>query len=157
MEKLYILCVEDQREVLNTISSQLEVFEQHVILEECESAAEAEELIEEIDAKGDYVAIVISDHVMPGKSGVELLTTLHNDSRFEDTKKILLTGQATHMDTIKAINMAGIDYYIEKPWKAVDLINKVSNLLTQFVIKKGIPYEEMAEVLNKEKLFQLLK
>lgn len=157
MEKLYIICVEDQREVLNTISSQLEVFEQYAILEECESAAEAEDLIEEIDAKGDYVAIVVSDHVMPGKSGVELLTTLHDDSRFEDTKKILLTGQATHMDTIKAINMAGIDYYIEKPWKADDLIKKVSNLLTDFIIKKGIPFEDMAEVLDKEKLFQLLK
>ncbi|MCV9386872.1 response regulator [Reichenbachiella ulvae] len=157
MEKIYILCVEDQREVLNTISSQLAEFEKHVIVEECESAGEAEELIEEIDAKGDFVAIVISDHVMPGKSGVELLTTLHQDDRFKDTKKILLTGQATHMDTIKAINMAGIDYYIEKPWKADDLIKKTSSLLTQYVVKKGLNYESYVDILDSEKLFNLLK
>ncbi|UXP32268.1 response regulator [Reichenbachiella agarivorans] len=157
MEKIYILCVEDQREVLNTIASQLAVLDQHVIIEECESAQEAQELIEEIDTAGDFIALVISDHVMPGKTGVELLTDLYNDGRFGDTKKILLTGQATHMDTIKAINQAGIDFYIEKPWKAEDLLQKVCTLLTIFIIKKGIEYEPFLEILDKEKLFNLLK
>jgi two-component system chemotaxis response regulator CheY len=157
MEKLFIVCVEDQREVLNTVSEQLSVFEDYLTLEECESADEAEELIEEIDSNGDFVAVVISDHVMPGKSGVDFLIDIKEDGRFKSTKKILLTGQATHVDTILAINQAGIDNYVEKPWEAADLREKVSRLLTEFIIEKGLDYEPFIKVLDKQKLFNLLK
>ncbi|MGL1889448.1 MAG: response regulator, partial [Reichenbachiella sp.] len=129
----------------------------YVTVEECESADEAEELLEEIDANGDYAALVISDHVMPGKTGVQFLTTLFEDDRFKETKKILLTGQATHVDTIQAINMADIDFYMEKPWDKEDLISKVKTLLTTFIIKKGMDYNEFTPILDKQKLFNLLK
>jgi len=157
MEKLYIVCVEDQREVLNTVSEQLSVFEDYLTLEECESADEAEELIEEIDANGDFLAVVISDHVMPDKSGVDFLIDIKEDGRFKSTKKILLTGQATHVDTILAINQAGIDNYIEKPWEAEYLKGKVSTLLTEFIIEMGLDYEPFTKVLDKQRLFNLLK
>jgi len=157
MEKLYIVCVEDQREVLNIVSEQLSVFEDYLTLEECESADEAEDLIDEIDSNGDFVAIVISDHVMPGKSGVDFLIGIKEDGRFKSTKKILLTGQATHVDTILAINQAGVDNYVEKPWEAADLREKVSTLLTEFIIEKGLDYEPFTKVLDKQKLFNLLK
>ena len=157
MEKLFILCIEDQREVLNTISNHLSVFEDYLVVEECESADEAQELIDEIDSNGDFVAIVISDHVMPGTSGVDFLVSLKKDGRFDSTKKILLTGQATHIDTINAINQAGINFYVEKPWEADDLTGKVSTLLTEFIIEKGLDYGEYSEVLDKEKLFELLR
>jgi two-component system chemotaxis response regulator CheY len=35
---------------------------------------------------------------------------------FKETRKILLTGQANHADTIRAVNEAHIDNYFEKPW-----------------------------------------
>ncbi len=108
MEKLTIVYVDDQREVLSTLSTDLEIFSEYVNLEECESAIEALEIIEEIDDEGDMLAIVISDHIMPEMSGVEFLSKVHQDTRFPLTKKILLTGQATHEDTINAINNAKI-------------------------------------------------
>ena len=157
MEKLFIICIEDQREVLNTVMDQLSYFEEFVSLEECESAVEAEELIEEIDEHGDYVAVLVSDHVMPDQSGVDFLTEVNDDDRFKSTKKILLTGQATHVDTIQAINLASIDRYIEKPWTKEDLIEKVSILLTEFIIEKGIEYQRFTSILNKPRLFELLK
>ena len=157
MEKLYIICIEDQREVLNTISEQLEAFEDYCVVEECESADEAHELVEEIDAKGDFIAVVISDHVMPGQSGVDFLIELNTDGRFNSTKKILLTGQATHIDTINAINQAGINNYVEKPWQEKDLTSKVSTLLTEFIVEQGINYEEFSPVLDKQKLFELIR
>jgi len=157
MERLYIICVEDQKEVLNIIAEQLSYFEEHVSIEECETADEAFELLENLDSKGGKVAVVVSDHVMPGTSGVDFLVKIRSDDRFESVKKILLTGQATHMDTIAAINEAKIDNYIEKPWKEHELIAKVSDLLTQFIIESGIDYEPYVEVLNKQTLFDLLK
>ncbi len=157
MEKLYIICIEDQREVLNTVVDHLTFFEEFLSIEECESALEAKELLEEIDDSGDYVAVLISDHVMPDQTGVDFLTEVNDDDRFKATKKILLTGQATHVDTIQAINLASIDRYIEKPWAKEELIEKVSVLLTEFVVKKGIDYQPLVSVLNKPRLFELLK
>jgi two-component system chemotaxis response regulator CheY len=157
MEKLYIICIEDQREVLNAITNDLSIYEDYLVVEECESTAEAKDLMNEIDAEGDYITLLVSDHVMPHQTGVDFLIEVKKDSRFKDTKKILLTGQATHIDTIQAINQAGIDNYIEKPWKANDLHQKVSALLTEFIIEKGINYESYAPILDKQKLFELLK
>ena len=96
MEKINVICVDDQREVLSAVVQDLTPLEDWLEIEDCESAEEALELIDDLDAKGEHIALIISDHVMPGKSGVELLTELSEDRRFTHTKKVLLTGQATH-------------------------------------------------------------
>ncbi|MCG6272075.1 response regulator, partial [Vibrio vulnificus] len=77
MEKLNLICVDDQREVLNAVVQDLDGLADWLNIEECESGHEALELIDELDADGEFIAVVISDHVMPGMTGVELLRTLH--------------------------------------------------------------------------------
>lgn len=157
MNNIYIICIEDQREVLNAIVEDLSEFEEHFIIEECESAAEAEALLDDIEAEGDFLGLVVSDHVMPGKSGVEFLSALNEDARFQDSKKILLTGLATHQDTIHAINQAAIDRYIEKPWDSDTFIHYAKELLTHFIIEKGIDYQPYLDCLDQATLFQLLR
>lgn len=157
MEKLYIVCVEDQKEVLNTISEQLSHFEEYVMVEECETAGEAYNLLTDIERKGGLTAVVVSDHVMPGMTGVEFFIKLKSDVRFEKIKKVLLTGLATHADTIEAINKAQIDFYIEKPWQKEALLEKVSILLTSFILESGLAFESFSPVLHKATLFDLLK
>ena len=157
MEKLNIIYVDDQREVLLTLSKDLQVFEKHCTVEECESADEAMELIDEIDKAGDHVAVIISDHIMPGASGVEFLTRINKDPRFRQTRKMLLTGLATHQDTIEAINQAGIDKYIEKPWKSDDLVKAVKVLLTHYIFSKGLDYEGLTPVLDQLTLLDYLQ
>ncbi|MEM7550166.1 MAG: response regulator [Bacteroidota bacterium] len=148
MEKLYIISVEDQRDVLDAISNDLSEFKTKFEIELCESAEEALELMDDIDSEGDFIAVIISDHVMPGTTGVEFLTEVSQDSRFKETRKILLTGLATHEDTIEAINSASINNYIEKPWKKEKLINTIKSLLTQFIMDKGIDYSDFEEYLD---------
>ena len=87
MENLFIVIVDDQREVLTTVSKDLDELVDYFTIEECESGDEVLELLDEIDAEGDFVAVIISDHVMPGKNGVELLTEINNDSRFISSRK----------------------------------------------------------------------
>lgn len=157
MDKLYIICLEDQREVLNAIAEDLSDFDEIGIVEECESVAEAEELIDEIDQRGDLLAVVVSDHVMPGKTGVDFLSELRNDERFKLTKKILLTGLATHQDTIRAINLAAIDRYLEKPWTREQLTQAVRELLTAFVLEAGLDYMNYLPHLDQQVLFEHLK
>ncbi|EKO3493966.1 response regulator [Vibrio fluvialis] len=150
MEKLNIICVDDQREVLSAVLQDLEPLATWLNIEDCESAYEVLDLMDDLDAQGEHIALIISDHVMPGKTGVDLLTEVAEDSRFKGTKKVLLTGQATHSDTINAINAAGIDRYFEKPWNAKTLVECVRSLVTEYVFERGMDYTEWHDHLDQK-------
>jgi two-component system chemotaxis response regulator CheY len=157
MKKLNILCVDDQREVLSTVTQDLRIFEPHLNIEACESAVEAMEVLEDIDASGGHAALIISDHVMPGKNGVAFLSDVYRDGRFAKTKKVLLTGLATHKDTIEAINAANIDRYIEKPWKSEQLRNTVKVLLTEYILANGLNYSDFKPLIDHQTLLSKMQ
>jgi len=129
MSKPVILCVDDQREVLSAIRREMSVFEFDYELVESESAREAEEVLNELNDANQTVALVICDHIMPGENGVDFLARINHDSRNKNIRKILLTGLASQQDTIKAINEAQIDYYLEKPWNSEELVSIVRKLI----------------------------
>jgi two-component system chemotaxis response regulator CheY len=157
MSKIYIICIDDQPEVLNALENDLRDFESLLNIEVCESGEEALELIDEIDSSGDYVALVISDHVMPNKTGVETLKELQNLAGLEHTQRVLLTGLATHSDTIEAINSAGLNYYIQKPWTKEELSTVVMKSLTTFLLKSGLEYQDYMPMLHQETLYEALR
>ncbi|MDH5399294.1 MAG: response regulator [Cyclobacteriaceae bacterium] len=156
MNNLYIVIVEDQKEVLDAVSNDLSAFEDFCHLEECQEGEEAMEVMREIDEQGDLVAVLITDHIMPGMTGVELLTAIKGEPYVKATKKIMLTGLATHEDTINAINLGSIDRYIEKPWDKEELTAVVRKLLTNFILESGMDYEQYMEYLDKPTLFKYL-
>ena len=133
MEKIYILCVDDQRDVLLSIARDLQPLSAWTVLEECESAEEAGGIVEELEAEGKALGLIVCDHIMPGTVGVDFLTAIEASGRHKHTKKVLITGQATHADTINAINHARIDAYIEKPWQGEQLRSLCRRLLTEFI------------------------
>lgn len=155
--KPVILCIDDQREVLTALRKDLENFTSHCELIDCESAGEAGEVLDEIDADGRELALVVCDHVMPGQSGVAFLTDLRQDLRFPRTKKLLLTGLATQQDTIQAINLAHIDQFLEKPWQRDRLLETVKQLLAAFFAESGLDYQDFLPVLDQSVLFQELR
>lgn len=157
MEKINIICVDDEREVLDSVSRDLAYFSDVLNIEECESAQECLDLLEELDAEQEYVALIISDHVMPIKNGVDLLVEVEMDNRFIGTKKLLLTGLATQADTIRAINKARLDHFLEKVWDPEELLQTVKELVTEFIIEKGIEYESYIDQLDAKTLYRLLQ
>ena len=157
MEKLNLICVDDQREVLSAVIQDLEPLASWLNIEDCESAQEVLDLIDELDAEGEHITVIVSDHVMPGKTGVELLTEVSHDSRFANTKKILLTGQATHTDTINAINAAGIDRYFEKPWQANTLVECIRTLVTEYIFDQGLDYTDYQNELDQQVVLRRLR
>ncbi|PKG38841.1 response regulator [Psychromonas sp. Urea-02u-13] len=157
MEKINIICVDDEREVLDSVVRDLDYFSDLFNIEECESAIECLNLLEELDANQEHVAVLISDHVMPEKSGVELLTEVELDPRFMGTKKLLLTGLATQADTIKAINNAKIDNFLEKVWDPEELLQTVKELLTEYIVERGIDYQPYIEKLDAQTLYRLIR
>ncbi len=157
MENIFLICVDDQREVLSALIEDLSPLEDFIEVEACESASEAFDLAEKFDNEGDHLAVIITDQVMPKNTGVDLLKNIKTDGRFNATKKILLTGLATHQDTIHAINNAGLDHYIEKPWNKEVLLKIVKCLLTKFMMEKGIDYKEYLDVVDSETLMEIVK
>ncbi len=157
MEKLYIICVDDQREVLHNITRDLRILNDWTVIEECESAMEAQELLEDLTTDGLPVALVICDHIMPEISGVEFLSSLEIKNYPPHLKKILLTGQASHKDTIDAINRAHIDYYIEKPWNSEILQDICRKLLTEYLFDTGRYNNEFRTVADSRVLLERMR
>ncbi len=157
MSKPAIICVDDQREILATLQKDLSDLEPYFQIEYCESAEEAKELLTQFDAEGKRTVLIISDHVMPEQSGVDFLIELNTDHRFTNIPSMLLTGLATHQDTITAINEAGIQAYIEKPWDKETLLNKAKRLYTQAILRAGIDYQPFIPVLDQEILLRELR
>ena len=157
MPEINIICVDDQREVLAALRKDLTFFEDAFEIIDCESAAEAAEVMDEIDAEGAYVALLICDHVMPEQNGVDFLTEVQHDLRFTHTRKLLLTGLATHEDTIEAINLADIDYYVPKPWHPDKLVDKVKTLLTRYILRTGLEYQPLLPYLDQQVLYKELR
>lgn len=62
----------------------------------------------------DAAAVIIADFMMPGLDGISFLRKCR-DLRPMATR-ILLTGYADKENAIRAINEAGLYYYLEKPW-----------------------------------------
>ena len=131
MRKYYALCVDDEQAVLNQLAAQLEThFQGFCEFEYAESAEEALEIYDNLLNQGEQVWLIISDQVMPGLSGDSLLAKIHEHDR--QAIKVLLTGQAGLVSTIQAINHAGLNYYIEKPWSREDLLTILDKLKFQY-------------------------
>jgi two-component system chemotaxis response regulator CheY len=157
MDKLKIICLDDQRDVLAALRKDLEPLSGAVTVIACESVSEAEEVLDALDKRAEEPALLVCDHVMPGRSGIDFLVEFRKSGRFPKTRLVLLTGLATHRDTIEAINEARIDHYIEKPWDGADLVRTVKGLLTRYVLDSGLDYKPYLGALDQETLYGELR
>ncbi len=69
--------------------------------------------------KTTKVDLVISDHLMPNMSGLELLKMVRN--RHPDAMRMMLTGHADMQTAIDAINHGEIYRFLTKPWDDTEL------------------------------------
>ncbi|GAB4164611.1 MAG: response regulator [Planctomycetota bacterium] len=136
MDKIAILCIDDEREVLDAITRDLDRFRSHFRVEPCESAADAAEIVEEFLGEGWKIGLVLADHLMPGTSGVDFLISLNSNPETAATRKVLVTAQAGLEDTVRAVNRAGLNHYVRKPWKLDELHSLVISQLTDFVLSQ---------------------
>lgn len=136
MRELNIIVVDDQPEVSHAILRDLSDLV-HTQLYAAGSAEEARAAIEDLLDYDEYVAVLIVDCVMPGESGVAFLESLGGRRELRHVRRVMVTGQATHQDTIQAINLGSIQRYIQKPWQADELRQVVREELTRFVLATG--------------------
>jgi adenylate cyclase len=132
MNQKVIICVDDEKMIARGLKAELQEAVGHdYIIEMAENGEEALELIEELLEDGDQVVLIISDHIMPGMKGDELLKQVHLIS--PKTIKIMLTGQADLEAIGNAINSAKLYRYITKPWQAEDLKLTVKEAINSYL------------------------
>ncbi len=125
-ESPIILCVDDDTTVLVALRTLLShAFGNRYVIEIAESGAEALEILDDLERQGKQLSIVISDFIMPGMRGDELLITLHH--RSPQTITIMLTGQSDFEGVKKAINQANLYRFLEKPFNHDDIILTVKS------------------------------
>ncbi|MCC5926089.1 MAG: response regulator [Bacteroidetes bacterium] len=154
---LFIMCIEDESEVLEAILRDLEMFEDYFRIEAAQSVDEAKEVLKVLINDGLKPALFICDHKMPGTTGVDYLVELSREEATSKAARMLLTGQAGQQDTIKAVNQAGLHYYLPKPWKPAELQRIVTELLTDFVSKNEDNLMAYMAVLDAEKLSEAMR
>ena len=113
-QPIRILFVDDEQLILNALKRTLrrEGFELFFTSDPFEVA----KLVGE-----HRVDIVVSDHMMPQMTGVEVLALVRR--LHPNTVRIMMTGQADRDATIRAINEGSIHKFIEKPWDDTMLKN----------------------------------
>ncbi len=115
MAKSVLLTVDDDREVLRAIERDLRrKYGNDYRVLRAGSGQEALEILRELKIRNNSIALFLIDQRMPGMSGVEFLAQAIN--LFPDAKRVLLTAYADTDAAIAAINEAGINHYLLKPW-----------------------------------------
>ncbi len=156
MSNLVILVVEDEPGVRDAVIRDLESFEPLFRIEPAEDAPDAKAAMAECSADGVQVALIVADHLLPGQHGTDFLIEVNDSDEGKRIKKVLLTGQAGHDDTIRAINEAGLDYYVAKPWSGAELIAVVSKQLTDYVLEELDDLLPYVAVLDGSRLLEAI-
>lgn len=138
MNRLAVLIVEDEPEVRAALTRDLESLAGTLRIETADDVDDARAALAEIVADGDRLALVLADHRLPGTTGVDFLIELNHEQATAATRKVLVTGQADHADTIRAVNEAGLDRYIAKPWSGPELVSVTIDAVTDFIIAEGV-------------------
>ncbi len=117
--KAHLLLVDDDPNTLASLSRAFRLAGHEATV--CDNAARAVELL-----RGETFDLILSDVVMPGKSGLDLLADLKS-SRVK-TPIVLISGQANIEMAVKATKLGALDF-LEKPLSTDKLLVTVENAL----------------------------
>ena len=110
-----IVAVDDEPAVLAAVARDLRRgFGERYRVMRAASGAEGLELLKQVRARGEQVALLIADQRMPGLSGTDYLVQARE--LVPEAKRVLLTAYADTEAAIQAINEVSLDYYLLKPW-----------------------------------------
>jgi putative two-component system response regulator len=130
-----VLFVDDEEYVLNAVARLFIGSEWRIL-----RAAGAEEALLIIGK--EEIAVLVSDNLMPGIKGVELLSRVKSVS--PNTVKILMTGHADIPTAIEAINRGEVFRFVVKPWDNAVLVNTVTEGIERYRLLKSLRINDEA-------------
>ena len=132
-----ILIIDDEPNVLSVLDSLLSPSH------ECKTAGSAIEALEYL--KEESYDLVLSDIMMPGMTGLELLAEITRLSR--ETVVIMISGNLNIQSAIEAMRRGAFDY-VTKPFNLSDVETAVARAIRhQSLLKANKQYEEHLEQL----------
>jgi len=103
-----VLCVDDESRILQALRRLCNTAA--IDVRTASSGAEALACLER-----EEICVVVSDNMMPGMSGVDLLAEVRR--LYPDTVRILMTAYADLETAVRAINQGEVFRFIVKPWQ----------------------------------------
>ena len=150
MSKPVLLTIDDDAEVLRAIERDLRrKYASDYRVLRSESGMAAMEIVRELKLRNNTVALFLVDQRMPGLSGVQFLEQAIEI--FPTAKRVLLTAYADTDAAIAAINEAGINHYLLKPWDPPEenLYPVLDDLLDDWQANVQPPFEGIRVLGNR--------
>jgi thioredoxin reductase (NADPH) len=110
-----ILVIDDDPQVLSAIRRDLRSrYREDYRVLSANSGESALDTIGQLKARGDALALIVSDQRMPIMLGVDVLAK--SREIYPIAKRVLLTAYSDIDAAVRAINEAHLDHYLGKPW-----------------------------------------
>ena len=130
-----VLLVDDEAGILNAL--------ERLFLDLGVSVLRAGNGEEAIDiVRRNQVAVVVSDNLMPGMRGTELLSRVRELS--PDTVRVLLTGHADLPTAIEAINRGEVFRFHVKPWVDEEIVRTVAEGVRRYQVVRSLRHGDEA-------------
>jgi DNA-binding NtrC family response regulator len=119
-----ILVVDDEALILLSLRQELKLaFGARFLYELATNAQDALAAICRLEAQGTTTVLLISDWLMPGMRGDELLRIVH--SKYPSMKLALLSGHAEESNMKALAKEVGLYAYLSKPYRRTELVDIV--------------------------------
>jgi YesN/AraC family two-component response regulator len=124
MHSQAILCVDDEKSILSGLHQQImSEYGERFDIELASSGDEALEVLEELKDAGIAIPLVITDQMMPGMKGHELIDRIQ--SLFPKTSCVLLTGYA-ESEVLQELAKNKVLRCLNKPWDSKEIISVIN-------------------------------
>ncbi|MGA9465713.1 MAG: FAD-dependent oxidoreductase [Terracidiphilus sp.] len=150
MARPILLAVDDDVSVLEAVVQDLRrQYGAEYRVMRAASGQAALDILAQVKARQEPVALILSDQRMPGLTGVDFLERAREI--YPDARRVLLTAYADTEAAIRAINSARIHYYLNKPWDPPEekLYPVLTDLLDDWKAGYRPPFEGLRVIGNR--------
>ena len=152
MSKDHILLVEDEPDLLQTLSFNFE--SEGYKVSKALNGEEAMKLLE----KNDSIAMVILDLMLPDTSGLDICRHIRKTDDLKDILVIMVTAKGEDVDRVVGFEV-GADDYVVKPYSVRELLLRVGGMLKRSSKEKDegdkevLVFEDLKIDTNKHKVY----
>jgi len=152
MSKEHILLVEDEPDLLQTLSFNFE--SEGYKVSKALNGEEAMKLLE----KNDSIAMVILDLMLPDTSGLDICRHIRKTDDLKDILVIMVTAKGEEVDRVVGFEV-GADDYVVKPYSVRELLLRVGGMLKRSSKEKDegdkevLVFEDLKIDTNKHKVY----
>ena len=152
MSKDHILLVEDEPDLLQTLSFNFE--SEGYKVSKALNGEEAMKLLE----KNDSIAMVILELMLPDTSGLDICRHIRKTDDLKDILVIMVTAKGEEVDRVVGFEV-GADDYVVKPYSVRELLLRVGGMLKRSSKEKDegdkdvLVFEDLKIDTNKHKVY----